>query len=71
MAVYGPGCHPQNIIWTEAKLRFIYYFVGDRSVHELPFGPKHVVINPTTIRSRPPRPLRSDSAFLLKEKRRT
>ena len=19
MAVYGPGCHPQNIIWTEAK----------------------------------------------------
>ena len=20
MAVYGPGCHPQNIIWTEAKL---------------------------------------------------
>ena len=19
MAVYGPGCHPQNSIWTEAK----------------------------------------------------
>jgi len=19
MAVYGPGCHPQNIIWTEAE----------------------------------------------------
>ena len=43
MAVYGPGCHPQNIIWTEAKphtiiwteakLRSIYYFVGDRPVH--------------------------------------
>ena len=40
MAVYGPGCHPQNIIWTEAKLRSIYYFVGDRPVHKLPFGPK-------------------------------
>ena len=40
MAVYGPGCQPQNIIWTEAKLRSIYYFVGDRSVHKLPFGPK-------------------------------
>ena len=34
MAVYGPGCHPQYIIWT------IYYFVGDRPVHKLPFGPK-------------------------------
>jgi hypothetical protein len=41
MAVYGPGCHPQNIIWTEAKLRYIYYFVGDRPVHKLPFGPIH------------------------------
>ena len=50
MAVYGPGCHPQNIIWTEAKpqniiwteakLRSIYYFVGDRLVHKLPYGPK-------------------------------
>jgi hypothetical protein len=40
MAVYGPGCHPQNIIWTEAKLRSIYYFVGNRPVHKLPFGPK-------------------------------
>jgi hypothetical protein len=40
MAVYGPGCHPQNIIWTKAKLRSIYYFVGDRTVHKLPFGPK-------------------------------
>ena len=50
MAVYGPGCHPQNIIWTEAKpqniiwteakLRSIYYFVGDRPVHKLPYGPK-------------------------------
>ena len=40
MAVYGPGCHPQNIIWTEAKLRSIYYFVGDRPVHKLPFVPK-------------------------------
>ena len=28
------------IIWTEAKLRSIYYFVGDRPVHKLPFGPK-------------------------------
>jgi hypothetical protein len=28
MAVYGPGCHPQNIIGTEAKLRSIYYFVA-------------------------------------------
>ena len=26
MAVYGPGCHPKNIIWTEAKLRSKYYF---------------------------------------------
>ena len=40
MAVYGPGCHPQNIIWTEAKLQFIYYFVGDRPVYKLPFGTK-------------------------------
>ena len=40
MAVYGQGCHPQNIIWTEAKLRSIYYFVGDRPVHLLPFGSK-------------------------------
>jgi hypothetical protein len=40
MAVYGLGYHPQNIIWTEAKLRSIYYFVGDRLVHKLPFGPK-------------------------------
>jgi hypothetical protein len=36
MVVYGQGCHPQNIIWTEAKLRSIYYFVGDRPVHLLP-----------------------------------
>ena len=40
MAIYGPGCNTQNIIWTEAKLRSIYYFVGDRPVHKLPFGPK-------------------------------
>ena len=40
MAVYGPGCRPQNIIWIEAKLRSIYYFVGDRPVHKLPFGLK-------------------------------
>jgi hypothetical protein len=40
MAVYGPGYHPQNIIWTEAKLRSIYHFVGDILVHKLPFGPK-------------------------------
>ena len=33
MVVYGPGCHPQNIIWTEAKLRSIYYFVGDWSIN--------------------------------------
>jgi hypothetical protein len=39
MAIYGPGCHPQNIIWTEAKLRSLYYFVGDRPVHKLPIGP--------------------------------
>jgi hypothetical protein len=25
MAVYGPVCHLQNIIWTEAKPRPIYY----------------------------------------------
>ena len=31
MAVYGPGCHPQNII---------QHLVGDRPVHKLPFGPK-------------------------------
>ena len=30
MTVYGPGCYPQNILWTEVKLRSIYYFVGDR-----------------------------------------
>ena len=41
MAAYEPGCHRQNIIWTEAKLRSTYYFVGDRPVHELPFGPKY------------------------------
>jgi hypothetical protein len=41
MTVYGPGCHPQDIIWTETKLRSIYYFVGDRPVHKLPFGPKY------------------------------
>ena len=40
VAVYGPGCQPQNIIWTEAKLRSIYYFVGDRPVHKMPFGLK-------------------------------
>ena len=40
MAVYEPGCHPQNMIWTEAKLRSIYYFVGHRPVHKLPFGSK-------------------------------
>jgi hypothetical protein len=40
MAVNGPGCHSQHILWTEAKLRSIYYFVGDRPVHKLPFGPK-------------------------------
>ena len=40
MAVYGPGCHPQNSIWTEAKMRSIYYFVGDRPVYKLPFGLK-------------------------------
>jgi hypothetical protein len=40
MAVYELGCHPQHIIWTEAKLRTIYYFVGYRPVDKLPFGPK-------------------------------
>jgi hypothetical protein len=40
MAVYGPGRHPHNIIWTEAKLRSTYYFVGDRPVHKLSFDPK-------------------------------
>jgi len=40
MAIFRPGCHPQNIIWTEAKLRSIYYCAGDRPVHKLPFGPK-------------------------------
>jgi hypothetical protein len=40
MAVYGPGGHPPNIIWTEAKLRSIYYFVADKPIHKLPFGPK-------------------------------
>jgi hypothetical protein len=40
MAVYGPGCHPQNYIRIEAKLRSIYYLVGDRPVHKLPFVPK-------------------------------
>jgi hypothetical protein len=38
MAVYGLGYHPQNIIWTEVKLRSIYNFVDDRPVHKLPFG---------------------------------
>jgi hypothetical protein len=40
MAVYGPGCHPQNSIWTEAKLRLIYYFMCDIPVHKLRFDPK-------------------------------
>ena len=40
MAAYGPGCHLQYIIRTEEKLRSIYYFVGDRPVHKLPFGSK-------------------------------
>jgi hypothetical protein len=40
MAVNGPGCHPQNFIWTKAKLRSIYYFMGDRPVHKLPFAQK-------------------------------
>ena len=40
MAVYRPGCHPQNIIWTGGKLMSIYYFMGDSPVHKLPFGPK-------------------------------
>jgi hypothetical protein len=40
MAVYGPGCHPQNSIWTSSSLRSIYYFVGDRPVYKLPFGLK-------------------------------
>jgi hypothetical protein len=29
-----------HTIWTELKLRSIYYFVGDRPVHKLLFGPK-------------------------------
>jgi hypothetical protein len=40
MAVYEPGCHPLNIIWIEAKLSSIYYVVGDKLVHKLPFGLK-------------------------------
>jgi hypothetical protein len=40
MKAYGPGCHPQNNIWTEAKLRLIYYFVGDRPVRKLSSGLK-------------------------------
>jgi hypothetical protein len=40
VAVHGRGCHPQNMIWTEAKLWSMYYFVGDRPIHKLPFGPK-------------------------------
>ena len=40
MAVYGLGYRPQNIIWTEVKLRSIYNFVDDRPVHKLPFGTK-------------------------------
>ena len=39
MSVYESECHPQNIIWSEAKLKSIYYFVGDRAVH-FPFAPK-------------------------------
>ena len=60
IAVYGPVCHPQYIIWTEAKLRnrpvspnyymdrseaklrSIYYFGGDRPVHKLPFDDPHI-----------------------------
>ena len=34
MADYGPGCQPQNIIWTEAKRS------GNRPFHKLPFGLK-------------------------------
>ena len=46
MAVYEPGCHPQNSIWTEAELRSIYYFEGDRPVHKLPFVPEKNPNNP-------------------------
>ena len=38
---YGPVCHPQNIIWTSASLRSIYYFVGDIPVHKLPYGSQY------------------------------
>jgi hypothetical protein len=49
MAVYEPGCHPQNRIWTSTPLRSIYYFVGDRPVHKLPFVPEKKPNNPLKI----------------------
>jgi hypothetical protein len=36
MAVYGPGCHPQNIIWSKAKLSWGPYtilWVTDLSIN--------------------------------------
>jgi len=30
MAVYGPGCHPQNIIWIEARsaVNYLLYYTS-------------------------------------------
>jgi hypothetical protein len=38
MAVYGPVCHPQNIMKPEAEGHIMFW--GDRPVHKLPFGQK-------------------------------
>ena len=32
MAIYGPGCHPQNIIWTEGFGPYTILWVTDRSI---------------------------------------
>jgi hypothetical protein len=41
IVVYGPVCHPQNIILISASLQSIYYFVHDILVHKLPYDPQY------------------------------
>ena len=40
MAVYGPGCHTQNIIWTEAKCRELFVTLCFASTNKPNFLPK-------------------------------
>ena len=34
MAIYGPGCHPQIIIWTECFGPYTILWVTDRSIRQ-------------------------------------